>query len=100
MKAYKILHKPTGLFYTPCTSNYTNLTRKGKLYENQPSIAKLGCGIRFILKTTWYTHKNDLPYEDKLIAKYLHINFDSFGSYTNVDGRFSVPATDWQIIEI
>lgn len=56
IKAWKILHKPTGLYYNPTRhkklklsngrSRYfkTNLTKNGKTYSQKPSLKHL-CGI-------------------------------------------------------
>ncbi len=38
MRVYKLLHKPTGLFFTP-SKGYGNLSVKGKVYVNRPNVA-------------------------------------------------------------
>lgn len=42
VRAWKILHKPTGLYYTP---GYVNLSKRGKTYSRKPSLAIMH-GIR------------------------------------------------------
>ena len=43
MKFYKILHKPTGLYYKPSRhGSPANLSKKGKVYERKPSLGWLG----------------------------------------------------------
>lgn len=57
MTFYKLLHKPTGLFFRP--SKYLdkrNLAVKGKVYHSKPSIKWLG-GI--------YHHPLDLEHLDR-----------------------------------
>lgn len=95
MKVYKILHKPTGLFFTPSRGN-GNLSSGGKLYPKKPRLEWAGDGIRIKL----YTWGNKKPNKNqKKIIDYFELQPEKDGSYW-VDQYFDEPVENWEIIEI
>lgn len=92
MVAYRLLHKPTGLYYCPSreikvhlldtsgreTTRYikSNLGKTGKVYYRRPSIKNVGQGI--------YTHL--ITSQDQLTSwnSCYVVNYD----------------TDWEIVEV
>ena len=70
MKVYKILHKPTGLYFTP-SNGYGNLSTTGKMYARTPSLNYIGGSIRIIVK--------EYGTEEIKLSKRLQTNVDFFG---------------------
>ncbi len=95
MKVYKILHKPTGLFFTP-SRGHGNLSRKGKIYPERPRLEWAGDTIRLVLKT-W--SGNYLTKHQKTIIDYFGLKQDKNGRYW-VDQYFGDQLENWEIIEI
>jgi hypothetical protein len=97
MKAYKILHKPTGLFYTP-SKGYGNLSTTGKVYHEKPSLSWIDGGVRVIVK----------DYKNKKLSKRLQIIVDYFNlpknygteETYNIDEHINVLDNDWEIKEV
>lgn len=83
-KFYKLLHKPTGLFYQPVKHRVGNLGIIGKVYSARkpepPTQVKL-CG----------TYKKKLCKREQLIK-----DFFKFEGYQ--DKYVNIPITDWEII--
>ena len=96
MKVYKILHKPTGLFFTPSRGN-GNLSTTGKIYARKPSLTVcIGGGIRIEVKT-W--PKQKLSQKLRTIVDYFKIPKLRDGSYW-FDGSIDSPYEDWEIVEL
>ena len=49
MKVYKILHKPTGLYFTP-SKGHGNLSQTGKIYARKPRIEWAQGSVRLVIK--------------------------------------------------
>ena len=82
MKLYKILHKPSGLFYKPCRhDNKRNLSRKGKVYQTKPNIE------------SFLTFCGGLSYTDYVMQRVGCIDRET---------EVQVPTvlSDWQLIEL
>jgi len=98
MKVYKILHKPTGLYFTP-SKGYGNLSTTGKLYPKKPNLNWVKDGVRIIVKK-WFG--DNFTKKDKLLINYF--NLKERPGVQNclfyVDDNFDVPLTDWEIIEL
>lgn len=97
MKVYKILHKPTGLYFTP-SNGYGNLSDTGKIYARKPSLKVcVGGGIRIVVKQ-W----NDKKISDKLqtIVDYFNVPPNKHGNGYWYDGYAKTPQEDWEIIEL
>jgi hypothetical protein len=95
MKVYKILHKPTGLFFTP-SKGYGNLSVKGKIYDRVPNMSWVGGGVRIVIRK-WSTEK--LNKKEQTIIDYFNIQKNNRGDYW-VDSYFPVELEDWEIIEL
>jgi len=96
MKVFKILHKPTGLYYTP-SNGYGNLSTTGKIYARKPSLTVcIGGSIRIIIHE-W----NPRPFSKKLqiIADYFGFKKDEKGKCW-VDTHINTPFEDWEIVEL
>ncbi len=94
MKVYKILHKPTGLYFTPFKST-GNLSTTGKIYAQRPHISYVNNGVRVTIKT-WNDKK--LSTRIRTLVEYFNIPKDKNGGYW-IDKFFEVPNEDWEIIE-
>lgn len=85
-KFYKLLHKPTGLFYQPLKHRVGNLGTIGKVYAARKPLAPMQiklCG----------TYKKKLCKREQLIK-----DFFNFEGYEN---RYvDTPLTDWEVIKI
>lgn len=64
MVVYKIIHRPTGLFYTPSrrikingTYKKSNLSKKGKIYFYKPSEKQIKCYTDFYHDEKGILHK-------------------------------------------
>jgi hypothetical protein len=95
MKVYKILHKPTGLYFTPSVG-YGNLSITGKIYSRKPSLDYVGGGVRIIIKK-WSNEK--LTKKQKIICDYFDIKPDERGIYW-IDTYKNTDKSDWEIIEL
>ena len=80
VEAYRIKHKPTGLYYCParsikCTMSEffvkSNLSAKGKVYLGKPSLKHIGNCIY----THIFEHKNDGKHYG---SKYIDCTIDDF----------------------
>lgn len=89
MKVYKLLHKPTGLFYQPSKSN-GNLSTKGKIYQNKPNV-EWGLTLRIKI---WSLKKNP-DGKNKKIIDYFGLEYNN-GS---VDKYVKTNINDWEIVE-
>jgi len=66
MKFYKILHKPTGLFYRPYAGPHApNLVkRQGKVYERKPKIKQLGATYKHPAEDYPYFERKEIIEEE------------------------------------
>ena len=69
MKAYRVRHKPTGLFYQP---GYRNLSEKGKIYLKRPSFFKYSVTLRMNKDTKIYQKYKDIldPINESRMSDY------------------------------
>jgi hypothetical protein len=95
MKVYKILHKPTGLFFTP-SRGHGNLSRTGKIYPKPPRLEWAGDTIRVIIRL-WGDKKPNI--HQRKIIDYFGIESKTDGGYW-IDGYFGGEKSNWEIIEI
>ena len=95
MKVYKILHKPTGLFFTP-SKGYGNLSVKGKIYDRVPLLTWAGRSIRIVIKK-W--SKEKINKKEQTIIDYFDIQKNIRGDYW-IDKYFPANLEDWEIIEL
>jgi len=93
MKVYKILHKPTGLYFTPSRGN-GNLSKIGKLYPKMPSLKWVEC-IRLVVG--W---SNTLSKKDLAIIKHFGFKPDERTGGYYIDTYAHPPIDEWEIIEI
>ena len=100
MKVYKILHKPTGLYFTP-SKGYGNLSTTGKLYPKKPNLNWVKDGVRIIMKK-WFGDK--ISKKDEILINYFNLKERPGSAFVNclfyIDDNFNVPITDWEIIEL
>ncbi|MBW3020185.1 hypothetical protein KY334_02735 [Candidatus Woesearchaeota archaeon] len=96
MKVYKILHKPTGLFFTPSNGS-GNLSTTGKVYPKKPTLSWIGNSIRIIVKT----NSEKLSKKNKLIVDHFNIGLNE--NFSNkcywVDQHYNVNESDWEIVK-
>ena len=95
MRVYKILHKPTGLYFIPSTGS-GNLSTTGKVYVRKPSLTICISGsIRIIVR-----ERKDKKLSKKLqtIVDFFNVPQDKNGGYW-FDGYFDTFYEDWEIIE-
>jgi hypothetical protein len=92
MKVYRILHKPTGLYYSPDTG-YGNLSITGKFYARNPK----KCSTIRIKLFKWNDTK--ITKKQRILIDYFKIEPNERGIYY-FDKCFAVPETDWEIIEL
>jgi hypothetical protein len=93
MKVYKLLHKPTGLFFTPSRGN-GNLSATGKIYPKKPSMQWVEQSLRIVIG--W---SNRLSKKDKSLIEYFGLEPDETGYY-HVDKYVHIPADEWEMIEL
>ena len=94
MQVYKILHKPTGLYFTP-SRGLGNLSSKGKIYPMMPKLKWASGSVRLVIKP-----RNEKPGKrDRILIKHFNIMHDNTGRYW-IDKYYPVPDTDWEIIEL
>ena len=106
MKVFKILHKPTGLYYTPSNGS-GNLSVNGKIYARKPSLnVCIGNGIRIIVRE-YAVIGNELKLSSKLqkIVDYFKIKTEVWGCEKHVygyciDKHIDTPYEDWEIVEL
>lgn len=89
MVVYKILHKPTNLFFTPSKES-GNFSKTGKIYEKKPSLGWLDETMRVKL----YIRNKPNEVQKKLIE---YFNLD-LGQKYFIDKYVRVPLSDWEII--
>ncbi len=95
MKVYKILHKGTGLYFTPSRGN-GNLSAKGKIYEMTPRLEWTKT-IRVMLKT-W--SGADLSKRQKSLIDYFKLTSEGGKNSYWIDENFDTKPSDWEIIEL
>ena len=95
MEVYKILHKPTGLFFTP-SRGHGNLSTQGKIYSRKPSLEWAGGSVRLVI-TTWSSKK--LTKKQQILVDYFEIEPNDKGYYY-IDAYFKISKEDWEIIEM
>lgn len=95
MKVFKILHKPTGLFFTP-SRGHGNLSTTGKIYSRMPRLEWAGEGVRIVVKS-WKGSK--LTKKHQTLVYYFEIEPDNRGQYW-IDKYFKVSINDWEIVEL
>ncbi|MFW6310689.1 MAG: hypothetical protein ACOC1K_00475 [Nanoarchaeota archaeon] len=95
MKAYRIKHKPTGLYFTPSKGS-GNLSKKGKIYASYPRLEWAGETIRIVLKTN--TNRRSNKNQQKII-EYFGLSQDQY-SYYWIDTYFKCSLADWEVEEI
>ena len=93
MKVYKILHKPTGLYFTPSKGN-GNLSKTGKIYPKMPSLKWVEC-IRLVVG--W---SNTLSGRDRAIINHFSLAIDERNGGYYIDTYVHPPIEEWGIIEI
>jgi hypothetical protein len=93
MKVYRILHKPTGLYFTPSRGN-GNLSRTGKVYPKIPSLKWVEC-IRIVVG--W---SNTLSKKDLAIINHFGLKADNQTGGYYIDTYVHPPIEEWEIIEI
>ena len=97
MKPYKLLHKPSGLYYQPKKHRGSNLSKRGKIYQTKTNILTIGhysdggkrktltvyaCGNTHIFKA----------FRDFFNWQKLNYAYNEYSAETK--------AEDWQIVEI
>jgi len=95
MKVYKILHKPTGLFFTPSRGS-GNFSTGGKVYSKMPRLEwAYGSSARVVVKT-WGGQKPSK--KNQILIDYFKIepHKDSYW----LDTYFPTKEEDWEIIEL
>jgi hypothetical protein len=98
MKVYKILHKPTGLYFTPSRGS-GNLSSTGKLYPRMPQLKWAGNGVKVIIKT-WGDDPKLTKKQKALVNHFNILPNEKSGKGYWIDKCFDVPITDWEIVEI
>lgn len=77
MKFYKILHKPTGMYYQPVKGRFsyqkTNLSKNGKIYQNKPSLKHLSHGYNMRVENPY---PNKYPHEKKVSKFFKFVEFE------------------------
>lgn len=99
MKVYKILHKPTGLYFTP-SGGSGNLSTNGKIYSRKPSLTVcIGGSVRIVI----YSNKDKLSKKNKTILDNFNIpkkDIHIWGDMLHIDTHVNTPYEDWEIIEV
>ena len=109
MKIYRILHKPTGLFYNPGNQQYhgrfSNLMSTGKIYRNKPtkpliykklviskSQRKEGLLEVFLChkESDWEIIKYELVESEnyKNMKNYIDLNYEEYISFLENEGKY------------
>lgn len=94
MKVYKLLHKPTGLYFTPSKGS-GNLSTVGKIYTKKPKLSWVET-IRIILRSNV---NGNLSKKQKIIANYFNLKPNKFNYYW-LDRHIETNKEDWEIIEL
>lgn len=92
MKVFKILHKPTGLYFKP-SNGTSNLSKKGKIYSSNPSLSWIGTTI-----TIKFYPNGKLNEMQRKIVEHFHLEIPE--NRWKVHQYVQVPKSDWEIIEI
>ncbi|MBQ3690164.1 MAG: hypothetical protein II937_09965 [Bacteroidales bacterium] len=87
VRLYRILHKPTGLYYKP---GYVNLSKKGKVYTKKPSLKH--CLQHWTGGAYWLGIGEDL--KPIMAAKAIPIKWEPCRLYIQVE------ESDLEIIEV
>ena len=98
MKVYRILHKPTGLYYTPSKGS-GNLSTNGKAYVNIVPRIKDWIGTYVNVRISG----KGTSKKAKILIDYFNIQHShkSHGKkYFYVNENFKVSLDDWEIIEV
>lgn len=90
MELYKILHKPTGLYYKPNRGN-GNFSKSGKVYTMKPQLRWL----EHKMKIELYTRSGKFNRFQQTLLDYFKIENPSI-----VEQHVFVPIEDWEIIKI
>lgn len=97
MKVYRILHTPTGLFYTPSRGS-GNLSDKGKLYAGRKPSLDWCTTIRVIIRGQGKTKKQ------RTLIEYFGIEPTGTNTSGNpifwIDTYFKTPREQWEIVEV
>jgi len=97
-KAYKILHKPTGLYYIPDTGR-GNLSIKGKIYANKPVLSRI-----LDISVKLYSRSFRVGKKDKILIEHFKIEKKTWGvaSISGYLGTYIFPINlgDLEIIEL
>ena len=89
MKVYKLLHKPTGLYFVPSKGN-GNFSIKGKIYSSKPNLDWTErCRIVFY-------KKNKPSKKEEVLIKYFNIDVSSSYIWT-VDVYVKTKPEEWEI---
>ena len=91
MKAYKLKHIPTGLYYTPSKSN-GNLSKRGKVYVDTKPRVEWTKTIRI------YGVYNTNKY--KRICEYFNLDCTRFTDGWLIDIMVKTNSEDWAIEEL
>ena len=95
MKVFKILHKPTGLFFTPFRGS-GNFSINGKIYFRKPRLEwTYQNSVRVVVKN-WIGTK--LSKKNQILVDYFKIS-PVKNSYW-IDTYFETDKNDWEIIEL
>ena len=101
MIVYKILHKPTGLFYTP-SKGYGNLSVSGKIYPKKLSLKHIST-TRIVINCLDFRDKTrqKLSKKSRILIDYFNIKI--YNGFQRIwyyyDENHHVPKSDWEIIE-
>lgn len=100
MKVYKILHKPSGLYFTPSAGS-GNLSLTGKIYSRKPSLLVcIGGIIRIVI---YARDKDKLSKRNQIILNNFKIpKKDTWvhGTTLHIDTLVNTAYEDWEIIEL
>ena len=96
MEVYKILHKPTGLFFTP-SKGHGNLSDTGKVYPRKPNLDWTGNSVKVVIKP--YSN-GKLTKKMKILINYFKIEPNEKSGNYWIDKCFSVSKEDWEIIKL
>ena len=93
MELYKILHKPTGLYYKPNRGN-GNFSKSGKVYTMKPQLRWL----EHKMKIRLYTYSGKFNKFQQTLLNYFKIEIPE--NPFIVEQYVFVPIEDWEIIRI
>ena len=96
---YKILHKPTGLYFTP-SRGHGNLSSKGKVYANKPNLDRIDY-LTVVLKSST-NKKEKLTKKQRLLVDFFNIQPNpAFSNHAYwVDKSFPANKSDLEIVEV